>query len=236
MDIHGAPGQYLPYACIHATPMSCTGSQNGYDNSGQRTPNPTWAQNATNVALTLDIIRFIVKNVGGMIDIMELLNEPAGFMGDDFLQVLRQFWLDGYDQVRGIARPDLQIMIGDAFVGVDVRSSFPHTCLSSLTRRVHAELEKLLDLSDGARRPHEFCASACWIYVLSTFLTECQHQYQIFGFDQLARSFDAHISVSDSPVRVSRILSMTLILSRPVPSSRVLSHTPHLTFGPSCVC
>jgi glucan 1,3-beta-glucosidase len=80
--------------------ISCTGLQNGYDNSGQRTSDPTLVQNATNVALILDIIRFIVKNVGGMINIMELLNEPVGFMGDDFIQVLCQFWLDGYDQVR----------------------------------------------------------------------------------------------------------------------------------------
>jgi glucan 1,3-beta-glucosidase len=110
--------------------VSCTGSQNGYDNSGQRTSDPTWAQNATNVALTLDIIRFIIKNIGGMIDVMELLNEPAGFMGDDFIQVLRQFWQDGYDQVRAIARPDLRIMIGDAFIGVNVSLHFHHWFLS----------------------------------------------------------------------------------------------------------
>jgi glucan 1,3-beta-glucosidase len=49
LDLHGAPG-----------------SQNGYDNSGQRTSNPQWANSTTdNVARTLDILRFMVKNVGG---------------------------------------------------------------------------------------------------------------------------------------------------------------------------
>jgi len=81
----------------------------------------------------------------------------VGFTGDDFLQVLRQFWQDGYDQVRDIARPDLRIMIGDAFVGVNSWRNF----LTSPT-------------AQG---------------VLMSF-----HQYQIFGYDQLARSFDAHIS------------------------------------------
>ena len=100
---------------------SLPGSQNGYDNSGQRTSNPTWASNATNVAVTLDVLKFVVRHVGGMIDVIELLNEPAGFMGDDFVRVLREFWQDGYDEVRAIADPALRVMIGDGFIGVDVR-------------------------------------------------------------------------------------------------------------------
>ena len=80
-----------------------------------------WAQNPANVSLTLDILKFVMENVGGLIDVIELLNEPAGFMGDAFVQVLRQFWQDGYNEMRAIAGPDIKIMIGDAFLGVDVR-------------------------------------------------------------------------------------------------------------------
>jgi glucan 1,3-beta-glucosidase len=81
-----------------------------------------WAQNPANVTLTLDILKYIVKNVGGMIDVIELLNEPAGFMGDAYVQVLRKFWQDGYNDVRAITG-NLKIMIGDAFLGVNVRRS-----------------------------------------------------------------------------------------------------------------
>jgi len=52
--------------------------------------------------------------------VLELLNEPAGYLGDAFLQVLRQFWQDGYTEVRAVAGEDLKIMIGDAFVSLEV--------------------------------------------------------------------------------------------------------------------
>ncbi|KAF8071947.1 glycoside hydrolase family 5 protein [Lyophyllum atratum] len=101
LDIHGAPG-----------------SQNGYDNSGHLTSNPAWALNPANVSRTVDTLRYIVQNIGGMIDVIELLNEPAGFRGDDWAQAVRQFWLDGYDAVRSAAGNGIKIMIGDAFLGV----------------------------------------------------------------------------------------------------------------------
>ena len=103
LDIHGAPG-----------------SQNGYDNSGQRTDNPQWANNPANVSRTVDTIRYIVKNIGDMIDVIELLNEPAAFLGGNFPQVLRQFWSDGYTAVRQASGTGIQVMIEDAFIGVSV--------------------------------------------------------------------------------------------------------------------
>ncbi|KAK7690700.1 hypothetical protein QCA50_005799 [Cerrena zonata] len=48
VDLHGAPG-----------------SQNGFDNSGQLTSNPTWGTDQTSVSRTLDIVRVITKKVGG---------------------------------------------------------------------------------------------------------------------------------------------------------------------------
>ncbi|KAG5638777.1 hypothetical protein H0H81_010198 [Sphagnurus paluster] len=107
LDLHGAPG-----------------SQNGYDNSGQRTSDPVWALTPANVTRTIDTLRYIVENIGGMIDVIELLNEPAGFRGDNWAQVIRQFWLDGYDAVRQAAGNDTKVMIGDAFLGVQNWNGF----------------------------------------------------------------------------------------------------------------
>ena len=103
VDLHGAPG-----------------SQNGYDNSGQRTGNPQWALDQDNVGRTVDVVRFIAQNVGGLIDVLELLNEPAGFRGDAWESAVRGFWQDGYDAVREAAGEGMKVMIGDAFLGVNV--------------------------------------------------------------------------------------------------------------------
>ena len=103
VDIHGAPG-----------------SQNGYDNSGQRTDNPVWGITPDNITRTVDTLRFLVENVGGMVDVVELLNEAAGFRGPDWAAAIRQFWLDGYNVVRQAAGAGIKVMIGDAFLGVQV--------------------------------------------------------------------------------------------------------------------
>lgn len=107
VDLHGAPG-----------------SQNGYDNSGQLTSNPTWATNATNVNRTLDIIAVIAKEAGGLIDVFELLNEAAGFRNSQWASVVRGYWQDGYTAVRDAAGGGLKVMIGDAFLGVDSWDNF----------------------------------------------------------------------------------------------------------------
>ncbi|KAG6820953.1 hypothetical protein H0H93_009189 [Arthromyces matolae] len=101
LDIHGAPG-----------------SQNGYDNSGQRTSKPVWALNPANVSRTIDTLRFVVENVGSLVSVIELLNEAAGYRGDDWAQVIEQFYLDGYDVVRQAAGTGIKVMIGDSFLGI----------------------------------------------------------------------------------------------------------------------
>lgn len=107
VDLHGAPG-----------------SQNGYDNSGQRTNDPVWATNDANVNRTLEILSVIADNIGGMIDVLELLNEPAGFTNSQWASVIRQFWQDGYNVVRMVAGSSMKIMIGDAFLGVQSWEDF----------------------------------------------------------------------------------------------------------------
>ncbi|KAI0635955.1 glycoside hydrolase [Trametes polyzona] len=99
LDLHGAPG-----------------SQNGYDNSGRR-GSANWAQGATNVNRTLDVIRFIAAQIGGMIDVLEVLNEPAGYQSD-IGAIIADYWQDAYNVVRQAAGPSLKVMIGDAFLGV----------------------------------------------------------------------------------------------------------------------
>jgi hypothetical protein len=83
------------------------------------------------------MLKFISVHIGGMIDVIELLNEPGGFLGDTFAQTVRQFWLDGYDTVRASAGGGIKIMIGDAFLGVQVRSiSYHEFFLTELSCRV----------------------------------------------------------------------------------------------------
>ncbi|KAJ3517946.1 hypothetical protein NLJ89_g179 [Agrocybe chaxingu] len=107
LDLHGAPG-----------------SQNGYDNSGQRTANPVWALNPANVTRTIDTLRFLAKEVGDQVAVIELLNEAAGFRGNDWASVTREFWQDAYDAVREVAGDQVYIMIGDAFLGVNSWTNF----------------------------------------------------------------------------------------------------------------
>ncbi|OBZ72452.1 Glucan 1,3-beta-glucosidase [Grifola frondosa] len=98
LDLHGAPG-----------------SQNGFDNSGQRGA-ANWGE-GSNVNRTLDIIRFITENLGGMIDVLELLNEPVGYT-PNIGSIIGQYWQDGYQVVRQTAGSAIEVMIGDAFLGV----------------------------------------------------------------------------------------------------------------------
>ena len=100
LDLHGAPG-----------------SQNGYDNSGRR-GSANWAQ-GSNVNRTLDIIRFIAQKLGGMIDVLELLNEPVGWL-PSIGAIIGNYWQDGYDVVREAAGGGMMVMIMDAFLGVQV--------------------------------------------------------------------------------------------------------------------
>ena len=105
VDIHGAPG-----------------SQNGYDNSGQRTQPPMWASNKNNVQKTVDCVTFLAKNVGDKIDVLEVMNEPAGFLGDDFTDVLKQYYIDTYNAIRAEVGDDMGVMLSDGFRGLDVSS------------------------------------------------------------------------------------------------------------------
>lgn len=86
VDLHGAPG-----------------SQNGFDNSGQKMPYPTWQSNGTNVARTDNIIKTIAgmfKDSSSVVVAIAPLNEPAGFDGGSMMSVVTQYWDDSYGNIR----------------------------------------------------------------------------------------------------------------------------------------
>lgn len=85
IDLHGAPG-----------------SQNGFDNSGQKMDKPTWTQGDT-VAKTLSVLNTIQSKYGSgqyddVVAGIQLLNEPLTPSLD--LNTVRQFYYDGYYQQR----------------------------------------------------------------------------------------------------------------------------------------
>ena len=57
-------------------------------------------------------------------DVIELLNEPAAYLSASFPATVRQFWQDGYTTVRQAAGNNVQIMIEDAFLGVQSWQGF----------------------------------------------------------------------------------------------------------------
>lgn len=105
VDLHGAPG-----------------SQNGFDNSGQRMPFPEWQSSQTNVDRTDAIIKTLASMFAGSTNVVAAiapLNEPAGFDGQQILNVTVQYWYDSYGNIRfpfGTSQQsDLVVIIHDAF-------------------------------------------------------------------------------------------------------------------------
>lgn len=115
VDLHGAPG-----------------SQNGFDNSGRR-GSATWHQNSQNVARTNAIIKTLstefskdqyAQSVVGIAP----LNEPAGFVGGNVMDVIRQYWYDSYGNIRypfgSATQGPLLEVIHDAFQPLSSWSGF----------------------------------------------------------------------------------------------------------------
>ncbi|KAK3114418.1 glucan exo-1,3-beta-glucosidase [Teratosphaeriaceae sp. CCFEE 6253] len=99
VDLHGAPG-----------------SQNAFDNSGQRLATPGW-QSGDNVAKTLRVLKTMQTKYGAssyddVIAGIELLNEPLTTALD--LNAVKQFELDGYGQQRDVSQSRV-VIIQDGF-------------------------------------------------------------------------------------------------------------------------
>lgn len=100
IDLHGAPG-----------------SQNGYDNSGQRMDRPQW-QTGDTVQRTLQVLRTISQKYaqGQYQDVVigiQLLNEPALYFDNLSFDTTKQFYRDGYGQVRDVS--DTPVILHDGF-------------------------------------------------------------------------------------------------------------------------
>ncbi|KAF9531919.1 glycoside hydrolase family 5 protein [Crepidotus variabilis] len=105
VDLHGAPG-----------------SQNGFDNSGQKMSFPQWQTNQKNIDRTNAIIEQIASmfaNNTNVVATIAPLNEPAGFDGDQMLSVTRQYWYDSYGNIRypfgSSQQGNAVVLIHDAF-------------------------------------------------------------------------------------------------------------------------
>jgi glucan 1,3-beta-glucosidase len=96
LDLHGAPG-----------------SQNGWDHSGRMGP-INWANDPQNVQETVRVIESFAQKYGNHPALcgIELLNEPRPAVP---LDILQQFYLDGYERVRKYANPDVAVIIHDSF-------------------------------------------------------------------------------------------------------------------------
>ncbi|BFZ64090.1 hypothetical protein YB2330_005228 [Saitoella coloradoensis] len=98
IDLHGAPG-----------------SQNGFDNSGQR-GNINWLEEDT-LTLTVKVIDELASKYANhpAVTSIELLNEPLGASLN--MTVIKQFYEAGYGTIRQYSS-DVDVVIHDAYVGL----------------------------------------------------------------------------------------------------------------------
>ncbi|KAI9724716.1 MAG: exo-1,3-beta-glucanase [Chrysothrix sp. TS-e1954] len=103
---------------LHGAPMS----QNGFDNSGQRMSTPQW-EGGDSVNQTLQVLHQIAGKYAGNPTVMgiELLNEPLSSELD--VNVLKQFFRDGYGQVRADSQTT-PVVIQDAFMAPSSYNGF----------------------------------------------------------------------------------------------------------------
>lgn len=100
VDLHGAPG-----------------SQNTYDNSGQRMGSPQW-QTGDTVPRTLKVLDTISQKYAqpryqDVVIGIQLLNEPALYFSELSFATTKQFYRDGFNQVRETS--DTTVILHDGF-------------------------------------------------------------------------------------------------------------------------
>ncbi|KIM47526.1 glycoside hydrolase family 5 protein [Hebeloma cylindrosporum] len=114
IDLHGAPG-----------------SQNGFDNSGQKMNFPTWQTSQSNIDRTNAIIKKLASQFAGntgVVPVIAPLNEPAGFASSQLLSAAKQYWFDSYGNIRfpfgNSQESNLVVMIHDAFQPISYWNGF----------------------------------------------------------------------------------------------------------------
>ncbi|KAK0216153.1 exo-beta-1,3-glucanase [Armillaria fumosa] len=144
IDLHGVPG-----------------SQNGFDNSGRRLPYPGWHSNHSNIVRSNEILYEIASLFGGTAAIIEPLNEPAGFYGDDVLQVVKQYWEDSYGASRSIPGTNAVVLIHDAFQNLDYWNDFMRREDNYDGVAMDTHIYQMFSYEEVARSDDEHIAAAC---------------------------------------------------------------------------
>ncbi|KAK0200843.1 glycoside hydrolase family 5 protein [Desarmillaria ectypa] len=143
VDLHGAPG-----------------SQNGFDNSGQRMSYPGWHSNRSNIERSNDILYKLASLFADNVAIIEPLNEPAGFWGNDVLQVVKQYWDDSYGAVRS-KQTNAVVLIHDAFQDLSYWKDFmrPEDNYDGVAIDTH--IYQMFSDAEVARSDDEHIAATC---------------------------------------------------------------------------
>ncbi|KAK7037510.1 hypothetical protein VNI00_011002 [Paramarasmius palmivorus] len=87
---------------IIITLQGLPGSQNGFDGSGQK-GDISWHKNKQNIDRSSNIVKTLATWYSAQTDVVvaiESIASPAGWVGDDFMNVLRQYYLDSYGNIR----------------------------------------------------------------------------------------------------------------------------------------
>ncbi|TVY57691.1 Glucan 1,3-beta-glucosidase [Lachnellula cervina] len=150
IDLHGAPG-----------------SQNGFDNSGQRMDKPTW-QSGDSVAQTLSVLQTISNKYAqtqyqDVVVAIELLNEPLS--SELNFNDLKDFYRSGFDQVRSVS--DTTVMIHDGFVTPSTYNGF-------------------LSTSDNAHNGKDYINPMQSYAANEILVVVDHHEYQVFSNDFVA--------------------------------------------------
>ncbi|KAF8527568.1 exo-beta-1,3-glucanase [Hysterangium stoloniferum] len=107
VDLHGAPG-----------------SQNGFDNSGQKMDFPEWQSNSNNVQRTDAIIKTLANMFKGQTNVVTTIAP----LNDGVLPVVQQYWFDSYGNIRfpfGTAQEsNTMVLIHDAFQPLSTWNGF----------------------------------------------------------------------------------------------------------------
>ncbi|RDW82730.1 putative glucan 1,3-beta-glucosidase-2 [Coleophoma cylindrospora] len=145
LDLHGAPG-----------------SQNGYDNSGRKGA-IQW-QTGDTVSNTIAAIKTLADRYAADADVVsaiELLNEPAGYSSSLNLDTIKQFYWDGYGNVRA-GNGDTAVVIHDAFE--DVQSfwnGFMNTASGAYDVILDTHIYQIFSDAEVGRKPCAHVQTAC---------------------------------------------------------------------------
>jgi aryl-phospho-beta-D-glucosidase BglC (GH1 family) len=151
IDLHGAPG-----------------SQNGFDNSGQKIDPPKWQTSKQNIDRTSAIIKTLAKEFSqskysNVVTAIAPLNEPAGFKDFNIVTTARQYWYDSYGNIRW---------------------PFGTSQQGNLIEVIHDAFQPL-SYWNGFMKYPQFDG-----VMMDT------HSYQVFSSPELERSYDQHVQAA----------------------------------------